>query len=178
MDLFCKKCGNKFPDESNFCPKCGTPRDIESTNLKNCISLETKDVPKREKNGVSTNIDEWARDKIKYPIIAIILLLVFIITLLLIIGLALDSSNDVNSICDAYQKANDNNYYIITARMPFSGYIIGEAYREQTGDRDTIVTNERYISDSEFNNYHCKITFGPNRVSSTKYKREYFGIKF
>lgn len=179
MDSFCKKCGNEFPDESNFCPKCGASRDIESANSKNEISPGILEISKNDKSRASTNIDEWAKDKIKYPIIAIILLLVFIITLLFIIGLALDSSKNVDSICKTYQKTDDNNYYIITARIPFSGYIIGKAYREQTGDRDTIITNEGFINDSEFaNNYRCKITVGPNSVSSSNYKRDFFGIKF
>ena len=43
--MFCRKCGKPLPEDSRFCPACGTPvafeSDIESSTPNYCSSLYT-----------------------------------------------------------------------------------------------------------------------------------------
>lgn len=48
--MFCRKCGNTIPDDSNFCPKCGTCNNID-------IKDETSNKVNLQKPSDSTDTD-------------------------------------------------------------------------------------------------------------------------
>lgn len=49
--MFCKKCGNKIPDSSNFCDKCGTLINInEKSNTKHISTNYKCDQCEKENN--------------------------------------------------------------------------------------------------------------------------------
>ncbi len=51
--MFCRKCGKQIPDDSDFCPKCGTQNCVE---IDDKISLKKSDV--QQKGNLAVQVTE------------------------------------------------------------------------------------------------------------------------
>jgi len=61
--IYCSKCGEKLPDDSQFCVKCGTPVKLEATSASSVIAKFEKD----------PNLQEhWIKRAVAYIIDSII----------------------------------------------------------------------------------------------------------
>lgn len=112
--MFCVKCGNEMPDESSFCPKCGTK--VGENNSKN------KNPDKIKEKFSKENITKYVKNNKKKSIIigvvgAVILLAIIGVIIFAILnsgkaaaydqGIKFIADNNVKEAEESFEKAGD-----------------------------------------------------------------------
>ena len=98
--MFCRKCGNKLPDNSLYCPKCGTKVKI----------LDEYTKPSFEKQAYQNNSQAKARKQINKLVIKIIIFTVAVVLGIIITLNIVDRVMNCDSSFCHTVKAEGSNY--------------------------------------------------------------------
>lgn len=123
--MFCEKCGTKLQDNEQFCPNCGTPRNIAQPANNSVKTAKIKKFkPKKEKSAMPKKTKK-----------AIIALTSVIVVLVIAIGVLLPVLNGIKHAGDA-----DVVFFVDN----------GELYARKTGSEYTVQLSKKLLLEEDY----------------------------